>query len=179
MTGSERGYTLVALIVAIAVMSILMAAAVPIWSHLMKREKEKELLFRGNQYSEAIDRFYRKFGRLPLQLEELTKTKCIRKLYADPMTKDGKWGLIYYTAGAQQAGRRLPGGESAQPLATGSIIGVVSKSNEKSIIIYQGKNHYNQWKFTYQLAPQQRGEKIPPKGDEKRVPADRKKQPPS
>ena len=178
MRDSERGYTLLALIVAIAVMSILMAAAVPIWSHLMKREREKELLFRGNQYIEAIDRFYRKFGRLPLQLEELAKTKCIRKLYPEPMIKDGKWQLIYFQGGAQQARRRLPGGESDQPLATGSIIGVVSKSSEKSIMSYQGKNHYNQWKFAYQLAPRQGGRKIPPKGDEKKVPPGIKKAPP-
>jgi len=167
MRGSERGYTLVALIVAIAVMSILMAAAVPIWSHLMKREREKELLFRGNQYVEAIDRFYRKFGRLPLQIEELQKTKCIRRHYPDPMTKDGQWELIRFTGGPRQAGRRLPGSKSAQPLATGSIIGVVSKSREKSILIYQGKDHYNQWKFSYQLSPTQKGKESPAEKDQK------------
>ena len=162
MRVSEKGYTLVALIVAVAVVSVLMAAAVPIWSHVMKREKEKELLFRGNQYIEAIDRFYRKFGRLPLKLEELHKTKCIRRLYPDPMTKDGKWELIYFKVGAQQARRRMPGGESAQPMSAGSIIGVFSKSPEKSILIYRGKNHYNQWKFSYQLVLRQREKKSPP-----------------
>lgn len=176
MRGSERGYTLLALIVAIAVMSILMAAAMPIWSHVMKREREKELLFRGNQYIEALDRFYRKFGRLPLKLEELHKTKCIRRLYPDPMTKDGKWELIYFKVGAQQARRRMPGGESAQPLSAGSIIGVVSKSPQKSILIYRGKSHYNQWNFIYQPAPQQRGQRATPtEGDQKKVPPAKKK----
>ena len=157
MRSSEKGYTLVAVIVAIGVMSILMAAAVPVWRHVMKREKEKELLFRGNQYIEAIDRYYRKFGRLPIQLEELLKTKCIRKLYTDPMTKDGKWELINFRGGLPEDRRRLPGAESSQPLATNSIIGVYSKSKDKSIFIYQGKSQYNQWKFSYKLAPRQRG----------------------
>jgi len=175
MRSSEKGYTLVAVIVAIGVMSILMAAAVPVWRHVMKREKEKELLFRGNQYIEAIDRYYRKFGRLPIQLEELLKTKCIRKLYTDPMTKDGKWELINFRGGLPEDRRRLPGAESSQPLATNSIIGVYSKSKDKSIFIYQGKNQYNQWKFSYKLAPRQRGGRQPPKGDQMGVPADRRK----
>ena len=175
MRSSEKGYTLVAVIVAIGVMSILMAAAAPVWRHVMKREKEKELLFRGNQYIEAIDRYYRKFGRLPIQLEELLKTKCIRKLYTDPMTKDGKWGLINFRGGLPEARRRLPGSESSQPLATNSIIGVYSKSKDKSIFIYQGKSQYNQWKFSYKLAPRQRGERQPPRKGQRGIPADRRK----
>ncbi len=176
MRNSEKGYTLVAVIVAIGVMSILLAAAAPVWRHVMKREREKELLFRGNQYIEAIDRYYRKFGRLPIQLEELHKTKCIRRLYPDPMTKDGKWGLIYFRGGLPEARRRLPGAESSQPLATNAILGVYSKSKEKSIFIYQGKSQYDQWKFTYKRAPMQRGRKQPPGGDQERVPPDRSKQ---
>ena len=37
---------------------------------------------------------------------------------------------------------------------TGGIIGVASKSKDKSIRIYNGRNHYNEWAFVYQ-PPQQ------------------------
>jgi len=31
----------------------------------------------------------------------------------------------------------------------GAIIGVVSKSKDESIRLYQGRNHYNEWTFVY------------------------------
>ena len=90
------GYTLVILVVAIAILGILLAAALPSWSTAVQREKEQELIFRGMQYAEAIRVFHTRYGRLPTSLEELiqTRPRCIRKLWKDPMTKDGRWQLV-------------------------------------------------------------------------------------
>ena len=43
-----------ALLVSLAVMSVLMSAALPAWRHQAQREKEAELVFRGEQYVRAI-----------------------------------------------------------------------------------------------------------------------------
>ena len=50
-----------ALLVSLAVMSVLMTAALPAWRHQAKREKEAELVFRGEQYVRAI-RLWEKLG---------------------------------------------------------------------------------------------------------------------
>lgn len=96
-TPADAGYNLVVLAVAITVLNILVAKALPLWSHVIQREKEEELIFRGLQYAEAIRLFEGRAQRLPTRLEELieVKPRCIRQLWKNPMTEDGSWGLIF------------------------------------------------------------------------------------
>jgi type II secretory pathway pseudopilin PulG len=93
----ESGYNMVMLIVAITILNIMVAAVLPLMSTDIQRQKEEELVFRGFQYAEAIRIFHARFQRYPVKLEELLemKPRCIRQLWKDPMTKDGKWGLIF------------------------------------------------------------------------------------
>ena len=108
------------------VLSILVAAALPLWSHGDPRDKEEELIFRGLQYAEAIRVFQHRFGRLPVRLEELIEVepRCIRQLWKDPMTEDGSWALVFAGsrggAGAPRDGRTggRGGGGSRRPRAT-------------------------------------------------------------
>ncbi len=66
-----------------------------------KREKEQEMIWRGQQYTRGIKLYYRKLGRFPNSLDDLTKPKIgnirfMRQAYKDPMNKeDGSWRLIY------------------------------------------------------------------------------------
>ena len=93
---AERGVTLVGLVMIVTVMSIMIAATLPLWSMRIQRDKEEELISRGFQYAEAIRVFQKRFGRLPNRLEELDKLepRSIRRLWKDPMTEDGAWGAI-------------------------------------------------------------------------------------
>lgn len=93
----EAGYNLVMLMVAITILNILVAVSLPAWSQVIRREKEEELIFRGFQYAEAIRVFQMRYQRFPNRLEELVEVKprCIRQLWKDPMTENGKWGLIF------------------------------------------------------------------------------------
>lgn len=84
---AERGYAMAGLLVAIAVMGVLMSAALPVWRTYMQREKEAELVFRGQQYMRAIDLYQRRFpGAYPTDLEALVEGRFLRRLYLDPMT---------------------------------------------------------------------------------------------
>ena len=67
----ESGYTLAILVMVIAIMAIMMAAAVEIVSFQAQREKEAELIFRGQQYVEGIRLFKIKYGRYPMRMKEL------------------------------------------------------------------------------------------------------------
>jgi type II secretory pathway pseudopilin PulG len=94
---SEDGYSLVVLVIAVTVLNILVAAMLPLWSTAIQREKEEELIFRGFQYAEAIRVYRMRYQHPPNRLEELieVKPRCIRQLWKDPMTEDGKWAIIF------------------------------------------------------------------------------------
>ena len=111
----RQGFTLVALVVITTVMTILVAAAMPMWSQIVKRDREAELVFRGLQYAEAIRVFQLRFGRQPVSLEELlsAKPRCLRQLWKDPMTDSGEWGLVVAQVG-RPAGRGRRGRETRE-----------------------------------------------------------------
>ena len=88
MTGrASDGFTLVGVVVAIAILTILVAAVGPSVFAITQRDKENELIFRGRQYARAIVLFQRRFGRLPTSLDELEKSKphTLRRRYKEPM----------------------------------------------------------------------------------------------
>ena len=190
----EAGYNLVVLLIAITVMTAMLAAMLPMISQEIRRDKEEELVFRGLQYVEAIRVFQIRYQRLPIKLSELVEVKprSIRQLWKDPMTDNGKWGIIFQNNDLQplnpppngQSGQSpLPGqtprpGQTPKPgqtpnpgtgdsqtsdpdgtetpkpgdvVATGPIIGVYSKSHQKSILIFNGHDHYDEWRFTVDM----------------------------
>jgi len=95
--GRQAGYALIVILLFAALVLVSLSAAVPSVLTQGQREKEAELIFRGEQYKQAIGRYYRKFGRYPLKIEDLLETNklaFLRREYPDPMTPDGKWRLI-------------------------------------------------------------------------------------
>jgi type II secretory pathway pseudopilin PulG len=97
-----RGYAFVVLMIAVTLLLISLTAALPSVYTAAQREKEEELIFRGNQYARAILMFRAKFGRFPNSVDELLKrTNGIRFLrhdFKDPMTKKGNWRFIHADA---------------------------------------------------------------------------------
>jgi type II secretory pathway pseudopilin PulG len=148
----QAGYTIIALMAAIAVSGILMATIAPTWRYLVIRDKEEELIFRGEQYMLAIDRYNAKFNAMPTKLEDLVKNRFLRRLYLDPMT-GGPFELIYASGAGNKRASQLPPEQQEQllnPQPGGSgmgIIGVVSTSPKEAIRPYKDKTHYNEWEF--------------------------------
>jgi type II secretory pathway pseudopilin PulG len=155
-----------ALLVGMSVMAVLLTAAMPVWKQLAQREKETELIFRGQQYTHAIALFQRRNGpgALPPNVTVLVEQRFLRKKYKDPITNDDFQPLTAgqvapgstppargATAPPQGGGRGAPTGVgSAQPgVPAGGIMGVVSKSPDESIRLYNGRSHYNEWAFIY------------------------------
>ncbi len=94
--GSSDGFNLVVLAMAVTVLNILLAMALPAWAKMIQREKEEELIFRGLQYAEAIRVFQIRNGRLPTRLTELIEVhpRSIRQLWKNPLAEDGAWLLV-------------------------------------------------------------------------------------
>src|SRR5918993_3312468 len=86
---TERGYAMVALLVMMAVMAVAMTVALPAWSTMARREKEAELVFRGEQYARAIMLFQRRYaGAFPPTIDVLVNERFLRKKFKDPITND-------------------------------------------------------------------------------------------
>jgi type II secretory pathway pseudopilin PulG len=191
---NQRGYVLLTLMLFMALLAIAAVAIAPSIVFEAKRDREEEMVHRGVQYSRAIRRYVKKFGRYPTRIEELENTnnlRFLRKRYKDPITgKDFKLlhlGEVQLTfgpgiAGAQpigqnpasqgatraQSGTPAAGTEGTegedkgadakesdkqdlgnQVFGGGPIVGVASTSKDKTIRVFNKKEHYDQWQFIY------------------------------
>ena len=180
----QAGYAMAALLVAIAVMGVLTSVVLPVWSHSAQREREAELIFRGEQYARAIELYQRQYvGAYPPDLETLVDERFLRRLYTDPMTDggEGEFRPVYQSevgelqgapATADRPGeatttvtasperepeRRSFSSRSQADREEGGIVGVVSASEEESIRIYNGQQQYNEWAFVYTPSSTQLG----------------------
>jgi type II secretory pathway pseudopilin PulG len=141
-----------ALLVMMAVAAVLMSAALPVWRHEAQREKEEELIWRGQQYVRAIRLFNAKTQAFPPSIDVLVQQHYLRRKYKDPITNDDFQVLSAGSPIPGQAGQANLTGQprqSANQPVVGGIIGVVSKSKDESIRIYLGRTHYNEWTFLY------------------------------
>jgi hypothetical protein len=90
-----------------------------------RREKEKEMIWRGKQYTRGVKLYYRKMGKFPTSLDDLTKPKLgslrfMRQAYKDPMNKeDGSWRFIYVGPAGQLIGSLKPQPNLQLPQAAG------------------------------------------------------------
>jgi len=100
--GVDSGYALLFVMIAATVLLVSLTAVLPSIYQEGQREREQELIFRGTQYARAIAGFHQKFQRYPTGVNELTKLtngwRFLRKEFADPMTRNGKWRFIHANA---------------------------------------------------------------------------------
>ena len=155
-----------ALLVAIGVMGVMLSVALPVWTHAAKRAREAELVFRGEQYARAVELYQRQFvGAYPPDFETLVEQRYLRRLYKDPMTNDGGFRPVFRSqiddVGPNVEGADRPGDitddtpEPHRPITQfafdregeGGVVGVVSRSQEDSLRLYNGRRKYSEWVF--------------------------------
>src|SRR5450755_439897 len=91
----QRGYIMITLMLALALITIALLTALPNIRQQVRRDREVELIHRGNSYMRAIQHFNKKFGRYPSRVEELENTnnmRFLRKRYTDPVNIDPATG---------------------------------------------------------------------------------------
>jgi type II secretory pathway pseudopilin PulG len=144
----QGGFTYVGVLLLVAVVGLALSATSTVWHFEVQREKEKELLFIGNEFRAALDRYATapvQFGgpRFPSRLEDLlqdnrtpARVRHLRRIYRDPITGKEEWGLVR--------------------TGDGQIIGVHSLSKDEPIKKANfsdrdsglaGRNSYEQWVF--------------------------------
>ena len=144
----QEGFTYLGVLVIVALMGFGLAAFGELYSHAAQREKERELLFVGNQFRDAIASYYNKSPGAkvyPKKLEDLVEDKRfpmpqhhLRRVYRDPMTGASDWALV----------------DSPE----GGFMGVHSQSEETPIksgdfsakdAAFADAENYTKWTFTY------------------------------
>ncbi|MEO8306486.1 MAG: type II secretion system protein [Pseudomonadota bacterium] len=101
----QRGFTYLGLLFAVAVIGITLATVGVVWSAQIRRDKETELLFSGDQIRAAIGRYYidtpSGVHSYPPSLQDLLQDdrwpqvhRHLRRLYVDPMTASTDWQVI-------------------------------------------------------------------------------------
>jgi type II secretory pathway pseudopilin PulG len=147
-----RGVVLLALLLALALGSIALMAAVDVWALARQRALETELLFVGNQYRQAIQRYY--YGAppgarrvLPASLEDLLEddrypipVRYLRRLYPDPITGGSEWGAL-------RVGERIAGVYSLSDQEPIKQAGFAPADAQ-----FSGKTAYHDWVFAVAAA---------------------------
>ena len=85
----QAGYMLLTVLLFVTLLVLASAAVAPRMKMQIERDRDEEMIHRGVQYSRAIKRFYKKFGRYPNSLQELENTnnlRFLRRRYKDPVT---------------------------------------------------------------------------------------------
>ena len=155
---ARQGFVLLAALIVLALLAIGLMASVDVWSLSRQREREQELLFVGDQYREAIRRYYLAAPSggarsLPTSLAVLLDddrfplpVHHLRRAYPDPMTGSTEWGLTR---------------------AGDLIIGVYSLSEKHPVkqanfapgyLQFSEAQSYRDWIFAFQIP---RGRRVP------------------
>jgi hypothetical protein len=128
VAASQRGFAMLMVMFLATLLLLGAIAAAPYIRTERQREKEEEMIWRGKQYVRGVKLYYKKTGRFPTSVDDLTKPKLgslrfMRQAYKDPMNKaDGAWRYIYVGPSGQLIGSlkppqtfQMPGVNGAQP----------------------------------------------------------------
>jgi type II secretory pathway pseudopilin PulG len=143
----QRGLVMLALLIALMLMSIALAGALDVWSLERRREEEKQLLFAGDQYRQAIVRYYRVGRVYPASVDDLLDDNRfqipmhhLRQAYPDPITGKTDWLVL-------RQGDRFYGVYSSSQALT-----IKRAQFPRRYEDFETEQTYDGWKFIY-LAP--------------------------
>lgn len=143
------GFTYIGILIAVALTGVGLAATGDLWSMAAQREKERELLFAGDEFRRAITSYYDSTPgaakQFPRNFEDLLRDprypvvrRHLRKVYADPFSGRPDWGIV--------------------PGPGGTIMGVYSQSESAPVKrtgfpgyyqYFEKAERYADWKFAY------------------------------
>lgn len=145
----QGGFTYIGLLFAVAILSIAATGAGVSAALEARRERERELLFVGGQFRNAIRTFYEstpgEIKQYPARLQDLlldrrglVPRRHLRQIYMDPISRDRNWGLVTTPAGAIMG---VHSRSSARPLKQAGF----DDQNERFV----GAQRYSGWRFVY------------------------------
>ncbi|MFN2645162.1 MAG: type II secretion system protein [Burkholderiales bacterium] len=156
----EQGFTYIGVLLLIAIMGFGLSAFGELHSHAAQRDKERELLFVGAQFRDAIASYYNKSPgakSYPKKLDDLVEDKRfpvpqhhLRRIYRDPMTDSVDWGIVEVPGGAGIMG--VHSRSEAAPIKTADFAAAEAAFGDAE--------NYTQWAFIY--SPPGLAQGVPP-----------------
>ncbi len=93
-TCRSRGFTLIELVVVMAIIGLLLTIALPRYMHSIERGKEQVRQQNVAVMRDAIDKYYGDNGQYPDTLDDLVAKHYLRAVPVDPVNGDDKWAVI-------------------------------------------------------------------------------------
>ena len=145
MASSSRGFAYLWTLMLVAFMSVGLTIGASLYTTAMQRDKERELLFIGHEFRNAIGSYYLAGNnQYPLTLDDLLKDprypgvkRHLRRLYADPVTGKAEWTLVRIQG-------RIVG---VRPTSTRRPIKQDNFDDDDAGL--RGKRRYADWTFSY------------------------------
>jgi type II secretory pathway pseudopilin PulG len=146
---NQRGVALMAVLVMVVIMGLGVGIAGATWKTKVQRSRERELLWRGDQYRKAISSYYQVThggpqGTYPRSLDVLERdprflhrVRHIRRLFKDPITGDD-FVLIKDPSGA------ITGVRSSSDLEPFKKDGFPHEYAR-----FANRKRYSEWEFVY------------------------------
>lgn len=146
---AQRGFSYLWVLLMVALMGVGMTLVAEIYHTTLRREQEKELIFIGRQFREALRRYY-EFAPAgaqkvyPMSLDDLLQDsrtlsihRHLRRIYKDPITGKAEWGVL-------RVGGRIVGVHSLSDQAPLKKAGF-----EPSEQMFIKAERYSAWLFSY------------------------------
>jgi type II secretory pathway pseudopilin PulG len=169
LSRNSQGFAYIALLVLIVVIGISLGAAGKYWSNVVLRDKEEELLFRGEQYRRAIELYYKSVlvaPQYPNSIDDLlmdsrtpTGRRHLRQRYKDPISGEDFVEIRDTTTNRiigvhspsdkqplKQSG--FPAIYSVKPILLGPRPGFPANPND-----FEQKGKYSEWLFVSTIIP--------------------------
>lgn len=144
------GLVLLGVLLMLALTGLAALLGAEVWATAVKREKEEELLFVGDQYRRAIESYVRAapgpVKRLPNSVEELLEddrfpmpVRHLRRPFRDPIEPNGQWGLV-------KLGNGIAGVYSTSEAAPLKRSGFPERYAH-----FESASEYRHWRFVVQV----------------------------
>jgi general secretion pathway protein G len=100
----RRGFTLIELVVVLAIVALLLALATPRYFHSIDKSKETVLKANLAATRDSIDKYFGDNGKYPDQLSSLVEKKYLRSLPMDPITESTTTWIVVPPDNADKGG---------------------------------------------------------------------------